>query len=250
MVMKGLDDASGSQAGNSAVMRKRVEDSQLLSNVRLAELCRRENELFKHEQVNDERFCLELIRRAVRRVEGADVLVYEIYHPWLERKIARRCPHEDPDTIHDLAQDALVRFFQYITAETLAHFDSLGQLLSYLIKCGETAIMVYYRRQERQRRIHHAFAEATAHHQPEQMEDRLAGHQLHQQLWECIRRNCGDEEDFLMAEQLWLFGQKPADIAHHFPQQFTQVADIYKRKRNLLDRIKRDAACRGLWDTL
>lgn len=229
-----------------------MNESRLLSNTRLAELCQQQNELFRREQTNDEQYCLELLRRAIFRLEGADLLVVAIYQPWLERKFAAWRPQLDAATLSDLSQEALARFFEYVTPEVWNRFSGLSYVLAYLIKCGETALIAHQRREQRQARIQVAFAEELSQRQRvgQTVEASIANAQVQQQTWECIRRNCNDPGDYLLAELLWLYGQKPRDIVKHYARYFPDITDVYKRKRNLLDRMKRDSYCRELFTLL
>jgi hypothetical protein len=150
-------------------------------------VCRQQNELFRREQTNDEQYCLELLRRAVFRIEGADHLVVAIYQPWLERKFAAWRPQLDAATLSDLTQEALASFFEYVTPEVWSRFSSLSHVLAYMIKCGETALVGYQRREQRQARIQAAFAEELSRRQRagQTLEASIVNAQVQRQTWEC-----------------------------------------------------------------
>ena len=228
-----------------------LEEIRHLSNQRLSTECARQNARFMQEKsASDGRYCRELIRRVVFQIDDADRFFYEIYGPWLQRKIGALC-RQTPEIVADLTQDALLRFFRYITPDTWTKFSNLAQLLAYLAKCGETSVLTYHRQASRQASLMldlpaEVHIEETAVSTPRPIEQSVSQKNLRQQVWQCIKRNCKDSSDYLLAKQMWLYGMKPRELVKTFTDTFPKLTDIYKRKRNLIDRIKRDANCEAL----
>lgn len=226
-----------------------MDETRYLTNERLADLCKQQNAVFKKDKVaSDSRYCYELIRRAIFRIDDADKLFFEIYQPWLEKKIYLLC--KGGEMVADLTQESFLRFFKYVTPETWGRFPSLAHLLGYLSKCSEAAVLNYYRETARQQEVEDPFPDTeqlqgvSGAKRP--LENTFDQQQFQQHIWDCVKRNCKDAADYLLAEQLWMYGTKPDDLAHHFSEKFPHISDIYKRKRNLLDRIKRDSECQEL----
>lgn len=230
-----------------------LEDRHL-TNERLADLCKEQNELFKEDRsASDSRYCYELLRRAVFRVDGADKLVYQIYYPSLERKIVAALPRPPAEVIEDLCQDTLLRFFRYVTLQTWSNFPTLAHLLAYMDKCCQTAIVNYQRKAVERQKFELAFLELEDERTPSASsstrrptEQRFSREQLKDQVWDCIKRNCNDADDYFLARQLWLYGLKPRELVQRFEDRFPEAVDVYKRKRNLIDRMRRDSQFRKL----
>lgn len=235
--------------GYKEIARMNLEHVHYLTSEKLANLCRENTDLYMRDQAaSDSRYCYELIRRAIFRIENADKLFDEVYRPLLERKIYLLCKRQQ--LVADLTQEALMRFFRYITPETWQKFPTLGHVLSYLSKCGEAAVLNYYRKASPQKEDDEVVLE-NGYWDGKMVSKRPIEHdfeqrQVHQRIWECVQRNCKDAEDHLLAEQLWLYEAKPQVIVERFADKFPHISDVYKRKRNLLDRIKRDRECQAL----
>ncbi|MCL4265795.1 MAG: hypothetical protein KJ069_21455 [Anaerolineae bacterium] len=217
----------------------------LLTNHRLQQLCIQNSEIYKKQkEVSDDRFCFELIRRAVFNIEDASNLVYDIYHAWLLRKLIALNKQHTPD-MDDLAQEAFVKFFTYVTPKSWSKFPSLSYVLAYLGKCSESVLFAYWRQMAQQKKVIEAFPDdddlAGDNDQNRPMEDSIAQNQLRYQLWECVVQNCHDAKDRFLAQQLWQYGRKPQEVADRFPNLFPQMVEIYKRKRNLVERMKNDS---------
>lgn len=226
------------------------DEIRRLSNERLTQYCQEQNQRFKTASHNsDERYCFELIRRAVYRIEDADIYFFEVYRPWVSNKIAARCPGE-PELVADLSQEALLRFFKYVTPETWNRFANLPPLLAYLGKCGETSLLNHWRNVTNRQKLEDAFTETEDVSAPipseRPTESKVTEEHFAQLLWRCVQRNCKDLNDLFLAKQLWLYGVKPQDLSKHYADRFPKLEEIYKRKRNLLDRIKRDSECEAL----
>jgi DNA-directed RNA polymerase specialized sigma24 family protein len=230
-----------------------LDEIQRLTTERLACLCREQNKAFKEDRSNcDGRYCYELIRRAVFGIDEAGTMVYEIYRPWLQRKIAT-LGYRSQDELEDLCQEAFIRFFRYVTPETWSRFSDLAQLLSYMRKCCESSVVTHQRARSKQKKLECAFPEgnqlvgASSNNLERPAEQQAAQEELYQQLWDCVRRNCNDADDYFLALQLWAYDLEPREVARRFSDRFPTIVDVYKRKRNLIDRMKRDGQCEELW---
>lgn len=215
------------------------------SNHRLQQLCEENSEIYKKQkEASDDRFCYELIRRAVFNIEDASNRMYDIYYDWLLRKLKAISTQPTPD-IEDVAQEAFVKFFTYVTPKTWSKFKSLAYVLAYLGQCGKSVLYTYWRKLAQQKKMLQAFPEdedvVNGEETDRPMEENIEQDQFRHQVWECVVQNCQDAKDRFLAQQLWQYGRKPKEVARHFPNMFPQPVEIYKRKRNLVDRIKNDA---------
>jgi hypothetical protein len=66
-----------------------------------------------------------------------------------------------------------------------------------------------------------------------------------EQLWTTIARQLNDEPERVVAYQSFARDLKPAEIYGHFPELYESVADVYRIKRNILDRLRRSPDIRA-----
>ena len=226
-------------------------DLRMMTNLRLGALCNEQNELFKRNpKQSDQTVCFELMRRAIYRIEDAADVVYEIYFDWLKRKIVGMFQRQD-DAVEDLAQDAMVRFFTYVTPKSWPKFQTLSHVLAYMGKCGQAVVYNYWRQRQTvekhtQELEDHHEESVTDTEEVRPIEDGYEQNQALAQLWQCVKKNCSDALDLFLAQQLWQYGMQPKEVAKKYPDRFPKPVEVYKRKRNLIDRIKRDTSYRSL----
>jgi RNA polymerase sigma factor (sigma-70 family) len=194
-----------------------------------------------------EPFCFELFRCAI--AEGSALCwhyLYSQYYSLVRYWVSRRAP-PDPDTTDDLTQDALSAFWRSYTPDKLAHARGLGDVLAYLKSCAASAAAQARRKAKRNvveaewnERVVDACvstrsAEASALQQ-------VAA----QRLWTVVAACCNDERERLVARLIFVEGIKPRQVAEQFPDLFPDVSDVYRVKRNLLERLRRDPTLRRM----
>ena len=70
---------------------------------------------------------------------------------------------------------------------------------------------------------------------------KLAG----EQLWETILRELQDEGEQVVAYLSFARDLKPAEIFQRHPRLYESVADVYRVKRNVIERLRRSAEVRA-----
>jgi hypothetical protein len=70
---------------------------------------------------------------------------------------------------------------------------------------------------------------------------KLAG----QQLWDTISRELQDEPEQVVAHLSFARDLKPAEIYQRHPHLYESVADVYRIKRNIIERLRRSADIRA-----
>jgi hypothetical protein len=213
-----------------------------IATQQLAARCRNTRPDGSHEP-----FCLEFFRRAI--VDGCSLCWYYLYNHyyslvryWVSQRIT-----SDPDAIDDLTQDAFTAFWRFYTPEKLVRAAGLGDVLSYLKSCAASAIAQARRQAGRmvakvewdERAVDTRVSEHSA--EVSALERMTA-----QQLWATVKACCNDEHDYLVARLMFVAGLKPSHIAGQFPDLFPDVAEIYRIKRNLLDRLRRHPTLREM----
>ena len=221
----------------------------------LAAACRRETDRFRSGQPSADEYCFELFRRAIcDRDEAAWEAVVVQYRgvvlTWVQRHGGASV--EDADYWVNRTFD---RFWSAMRPERFGLFEGLSRVLKYLQMCAATAVLDELRSQR-----------ATAHESLDQLfgtrhgaeresagaelgdpagvdaeasaVERLAG----QELWGAIAAEVPEESERTVLYYSFALGMKPAEIAGKRPDLFAGVPDVYRIKRNVLERLRRSPA--------
>lgn len=220
--------------------------------------CQSETTRYLQQESYDQQPCWEIWRRAIAEKDGEaweavmrqyDVLVRR----WLRNRlntIPRLRQEED-----FLLNASFIKFYRFVDGEKLKSFNTLAALLRYLQMCCYTVITDEQR--DYQARSGDVSlegslqissddnAEDAAHNSPlarlsanEDVEgDVLAGLQrLH--FWEKIKQIVPDQTDQLLLYLDFVLDVPPREITKLYPNRFATVEDVYKRRRNVLWRMR------------
>jgi hypothetical protein len=136
---------------------------------------------------------------------------------------------------------ALQRFWCAIGPERLAQFPGLPAIVRYLQLCATSVVMDELRARRRWRCVALESAEEeevsaiTADH-ADQVVDRLDA----AALWATVQDALPDRTDRLVARLSFVGALSPGEIFARHPERFATVNEVYRRKRNLLERLRRD----------
>ena len=211
-------------------------DTRDLPPPRLAARCQNDQPDASHEP-----FCFELFRRAI--LESCSLCwhyLHNQYYSLVRYWVSCRTSGDD-DIIDDLTQETFTDFWRFYTAEKLAQADGLGSVLAYLKSCAASVVAQVHRRAKRlipeeawdQRRVDIYICAPSAESVVEQRSDA-------RRIWATVEAHCKDEAERLIARSTFLAGMQPRHIADRFPEVFPDVNDVYRVKRNLLERLRRD----------
>lgn len=218
-------------------------DVRLVPVAELAGSCREETEKFARREPSRDIFCLELLRRAiVERDEAAWGAVFAQYQGlvlgWVRRHPAAASVAEDEGY---WVNRTFERFWSALRAERFDSFAGLAALLRYLKLCAHSILLDEVR------------ARARARIEEGEVEGRVAGPESatlealgRQELWRIVAATAGDEQERLIARLCFALDLKPREIQARYPEQFATVAEVYRVKRNLLERLRRNAELRAL----
>jgi RNA polymerase sigma factor (sigma-70 family) len=212
-----------------------------ISPSQLAARCRNIQPDASHEP-----FCFELFRRAI--AEGSSLCwdyLHNQYYSLVRYWVSRRAP-SDPDTIDDLTQDAFIAFLRFYTPDKLARADGLGKVLSYLKSCAASAVSQARRKAEKILETEWDERVVDACVSTRSAEASALQQVAAQRLWAVIAACCNDERERMVARLIFLAGIKPRHVAEQFPDLFPDVSDVYRVKRNLLERLRRDPTLRRI----
>src|SRR5262249_34309433 len=102
--------------------------------------CRTETRRFRNREPSDDRYCLEVVRRAVeQRDQQCWSELVAIYHE-LVTSWCRRSGGAETE-MDQLVASAWIKFWHGYTSEKLAASGSLGAALGYLKTCARSAVL-------------------------------------------------------------------------------------------------------------
>jgi RNA polymerase sigma factor (sigma-70 family) len=209
-----------------------------MSPQRLAAQCQNAKQDGSHEP-----FCLELFRRAI--AEGCSLswhYVHQQYYRLVRYWVSQRASTE-AQAVDDLTQDAFTAFWRFYTPDKLDEAGGLASVLSYLKSCTASAVAQAHRKADRQVPQVAWDAEIVDDQAwTPSTEGRALQALTAEQIWEAVADRCKDRQERLVARFTYLAGLKPRHIAERFPDVFPEVSEVYRVKRNLLARLRRDPA--------
>jgi DNA-directed RNA polymerase specialized sigma24 family protein len=210
----------------------------LSSNAALAEQCVLELGAYRRGEPCDEAYGLELFRRAT--VEGdpeAWVWVQrcfgEMVLAWLRRHSSRAaaCHLESEENYVALTFE---RFWQATALTRQVSFRTLAAALQYLRASLHGAILDTLRAYSRLKEV--SLPEPGQPGEPgaEDQTDSL-------EVWEILQTMLSNRREQRLAYLLYHCGLKPREIVRFCPQEWSDVQEIYRLRRNILERLMRTA---------
>lgn len=190
--------------------------------------CAEQNRLFYQRQAHEERFCLELFRRAiVKREDAAWTAIVTQYRPQVERWILRMGSVDEP-TLDELAADAIMRFWRAYTPNDLLRARSLSDVLGYWRDCARSAMLDRQRRQRREALPLDDLDGFSLTSEPtDRWENRLAHREMQLEVWRLVLEHCQDEGDVLLTRRVFVEGCKPREVFAQMPRLFARQEDVY-----------------------
>jgi hypothetical protein len=218
-------------------------DVRLVAVPELARLCHDETNKYLRREPSRDDFCLELLRRAIvdgdQAAWGAILAQYRgMILSWLRKGYGTAMRDEDDD---HWVNRTFERFWQAVGPQRFADFPSLATLLQYLKQCAITALLDDARQRARERLEERANASELPTADPEPL---ALGSLAQEDLWSLVLAETQNEADRLVAHESFHLSLKPGEIQERHPEQFASTADVYRVKRNLLDRLRRNPAIR------
>ncbi|HWI60674.1 MAG TPA: hypothetical protein VNT75_02415 [Symbiobacteriaceae bacterium] len=173
--------------------------------------------------------------------------VWIIWRPrvcgWVRRHPQFRYTGEEVDYFVNRAFEKLWRA---VDSQKLAQFASPAQLIQYFKLCVHSVILD----ELRGGRAENATVAATAEEMAELpstapgVEETALTRVRRDQLWSTVNGHVRTEEERVLVTAGMLRGLPPREIAYRYPGLFGSVADVYRIKRNLMERLSRDKRLR------
>jgi hypothetical protein len=208
-----------------------------LSTAALAEQCLLQLGAYRRGEPCDESYGLELFRRAT--VEGdAEAWAWvqrcfgEIALAWLRRHPSRAaaCRLESEANYVSLAFE---RFWQATTVTQQVEFETLAAALRYLRASLHGAILDTLRAYSRPKEI--PLPEPGEPGEPFLEEQAEAS-----ELWQVLQTMLPGRRERRLAYLLYHCGLKPREIVRFCPQEWSDVQEIYRLRRIILERLIRN----------
>jgi hypothetical protein len=220
-----------------------------LREVSVAELgrrCREETLRFLRGEPRDDAFCFEVFERAVvRREDEAWSTIVAQYRGIVLAYVGQHSAAamiREPDDYW--VNRAFQRFWSAVGAERFGQFPDLPALLKYLKLCVHSVLMDDLRAR-RWAPINSLEEVPESAPSPSNAERSVVGKLAGEQLWATIVAEMQDEAEETLAYQSFVRELKPSEIYARHPGLYASVADVYRIKRNLIERLRRSPEVRS-----
>jgi hypothetical protein len=210
-----------------------------LSVSTLVEQCRQQIQAYRRGEPSDEVYGLELLYRAIEQGDedawaGVQQCLGEIVRGWLRshpsREGAGRWESEE-----NYVALAFERFWQATAQQRLA-FKTFAGALVYLRASLHGAMLDTLRAHSRPREV--PMPSPGVLGEP-QVEDQIDSNEV--EVWEILQTMLPGVREQRLAYLLYHCGLKPREIVRFCPREWNDVQEIYRLRRNILERLLRDA---------
>src|ERR1700687_3313073 len=192
---------------------------------------------------------VELFRRAIADAdEEAWEAVVALYRGLLiaqsARQVVRGLVDEDAGFCVDRA---FQRFWRATRARGIHEFQDLASILKYLKMCLASVLLDEARARRRQAcvSIDDLSPEAYVSTDPSA---EVVANIAQVELWKAIDRELRNDAERLVVRLSFAAGLSPREICALHPDHFPDVSEVYRLKRNLIERLRRSKAISGLLD--
>src|SRR5579883_1494095 len=217
-------------------MDKRLDEMSLAE---LTRCCAQEMSKYRRKEISSDQYCLEILRRAVvLRDDQAWAVLQQQFNENIRLWLARH-PYRETALRYEVDQsyidDAFRRFWQAIKDQHLI-FATLAGALSYLRMCLNCAIMDTLRAYSRPKE------EPIPDYAQSYLDEPSVEDRYHENdLWEIVQSILPGEKERRVAFLHFHCNLKPREIMRYCPGEFSGEDEIYRLKRNIVERILRNA---------
>jgi RNA polymerase sigma factor (sigma-70 family) len=249
MESQDLSQPTGPRSGVRRQSDSALQPEQLTIN-ELARCCSEETNKFLKQSVSNDRFCLELFRRAiVARNDDAWASIYQQYAPLVLTWVTQHqsaTPLLGQEGSAPLVNAAFAKFSQALTPAKMSNFDSLAAILKYLKMCVHSVVADEVR--SRQARQYEETLDSIEHEPAsDDPADDVVANISAQSLWQVIQEELNGEDERVLLYLAYVHGMKPGEISSQHSKLFPTVDDVYRIKRNVLERLRRNRRLQALF---
>lgn len=215
-----------------------------LSVLDLSRGCAEQTERYRQGQPFDDRYCFELLRRAiVGRDADAWAEIMTVYREqvlhWCRTTRAAAALEAD-----DLAALSWEKLWGSYSPDHFARANSSAAVLRYLKLCVHSVALDHARAASSPSRALDEAAYALADPAPTP-EGEVSARARHDELWRLVEEHLRDERERVLLTLLYELGLRPAEVTAQRPDLFPTAADVYRVTRNVLERLGRSARLRA-----
>ncbi len=218
-----------------------ILDPRALPLEALADNIRTEAVRYRNGEAADDSFAVELFRRAA---SGDDPLAWDLlislYRPHVLACLRRHpawADRAEPDDDYWIMR-VFQRFWYAIKADRLQIFERLAAILAYLKMCAHS-VLLDEARSARAASISLDDAFEASDNQPD-VAAQVIGRLSSKMVWQIVLGEAQGDQEPIIAHMSWVQGMRPAEIYAARPGLFDTVDDVYRIKRNLLMRLRRN----------
>jgi hypothetical protein len=212
----------------------------------LARRCREETLRFLRGEPRDDMYCFELFQRAIaqREHDAWEAIMFQyrgIVLAYVGQHSASSLVREPDDF---WVNRAFQRFWMAVGADRFDQFNDLPGILKYLKLCVHSVLLdeVRARRGGAVGSLGEVPETTIAR---EDAENTVVGELASQQLWNAITEELRGEGEQVVALLSFARGLKPAEIFSRHPTLYENVAEVYRIKRNVIERLRRSPNVRA-----
>jgi hypothetical protein len=203
---------------------------------------------FLHKQQTGDACAHELFRRAIAlRDEQAWVGIYELYHVVVGSWILRQVPTLQSNDLAVLVNEVFAKFSWSISPRKLRDFPCVQALLAYLKRCAGS-VVADYRRSCLARAQEEPMESVTQEPMLDDFAASVVDQLAAQEVWAVLSCAVTAHEERLILVLVCALGLAPRELQQRYPDLYASVQDIYRIKRSVLERLRRNKALHGLVD--
>lgn len=212
----------------------------------LVSACREQTARYLRREPSQDVYCYEILRRALAERDddawqavvgqyGASVLAWVRHHP-----VSAAVREDDYFWVNRTFE----RLWSAVGSDRFGSFESLPAILRYLKLCAHSVLQDAARAQAATRFAPLDDDAADLLHAPD-LETTSLGTLAAGELWNEIEHELHNDAERTVAHLSFVLDYQPREIHERNRAVFASVADVYRIKRNLLDRLRRSAAIRS-----
>jgi DNA-directed RNA polymerase specialized sigma24 family protein len=211
----------------------------------LAEKCAEQTTKYFNRKLYDPSYCHELFRRAiVGRNKYAWDKIYRQYQflvaSWARHKAGDIATNEEIDYIVNGAYEKL---WAALTPDKFDRFIDLASLLRYFQTCVHSVIVDHNRRNSPQTVGLDTLAQPMDW-ELDSVETIVTDQLERHRLWRITLDLMQDEKERYVLQASFAYDLKPSEIYGSKPEQFESKTEVYRIKRNLISRLRRNPTLR------
>ncbi|MGB8345112.1 MAG: hypothetical protein WCD86_09520 [Ktedonobacteraceae bacterium] len=204
-----------------------------MSLVELQNRCWSEIEKFNRKEANDEQYCLEIFHRALvlREEQAWDILTRRFAGTilgWLRRHPYRETAYRLHSEENYVAL-TIERLWMVTVRNQSLEFQTLAGALKFMRASLNCVVIDTLRGQVKEMPIPEASFDEPA----------ALDHDDGDEFWETIKSMLPNEREQRLAYLLFHCNLKPRQVVQFCPREFSNVQEIFRMKRNILDRLQR-----------